>query len=521
LERDLSWIERRKESVEILDDTAVQRQISVDFSLREWVEPLLHEEQQGLGDLFAAPLFVLPKSPPSSLMNFDLSDGDGRSLWLISREDNARISAATLTEMARRLLKSDRLPAQLEDQLTKLCKADPATGMEIAARLLTPDGDDSAELVKLSENQRFCWWVRTFAHSSVIVVLFRSPVQRRMLIKLSYQERIKTKQRVLTRLGWAAYRVGIDSSLFEARSSHFEAEAPPGLRISEARLSDNHSLEPTTERGFLRRVHLYRPQAHAVNAATAVLWLVVSGGFLGGALLASTLGFGALVACAIASESIAKNPTSAPALLLVIPGLIASYVARPDQHALTARLLSFARRLLLISALCAYGAAAKVALSGGTPDGPAQLDTRTDQLRTWLIVLAAISLVPLLGLLIGFLRGHIHLPTFGGRRFTHSACLRGAHDRLLERLVQGDLRESLLSRYSLEARLPESVRFYSQRWHGTWFLHLAAEPLGSETLLRLTGDYVSRFPRLSFARIHRWSESRHIKAELNSLGDRI
>jgi hypothetical protein len=80
LERDLSWIERRKESVEILDDTAVQRQISVDFSLREWVEPLLHEEREGLGDLFSAPLFVLPKSPPSSLMNFDLSDGDGYSL---------------------------------------------------------------------------------------------------------------------------------------------------------------------------------------------------------------------------------------------------------------------------------------------------------------------------------------------------------------------------------------------------------------------------------------------------------
>lgn len=521
LEHDLSWIERRKESVEILDDTAVQRQISVDFSLREWVEPLLRKERGDLGDLFVAPLFVLPKSPPSSLMNFDLSDADGHSLWLISREDNARISAATLTAMARRLLKSDSLPAKLEDQLTKLCKADPATGEEIAARLLTPSGDDSTELAELRENKRFSWWVRTFAHSSIIVVLFRSPIQRRMLIKLRYQERIKAKQRVLTRLGWAAYRVGIDCSLFEARSSHFEAEAPPGLRILEARLSDNHSLEPTAERGFLRRVHLYRPQAHAVNAATAVLWLVVSGGFLGGALLAATLGFGALVSCAVAAEDIAKNPTSAPAILLVIPGLIASYIARPDQHALTARLLSFARRLLLVSALCAYGAAAKVALAGGAPDGKAQLDARTDQLRTWLIVLAAISLIPLLGLLIGFLRGRVRRPTFGGRRFTNSVCLRGTHDHLLERLAQGDLREPLLSRYSLDTRSPESVRFYSLRWHGTWFLRLNAEPLGSETLLRLTGDYVPRLPRLSLAWIHRWSESRHIKAELNSLDGRI
>ena len=87
--------------------------------------------------------------------------------------------------------------------------------------------------------------------------------------------------------------------------------------------------------------------------------------------------------------------------------------------------------------------------------------------------------------------------------------------------MQGDLREPLLSRYSLETRSPESVRFYSLRWHGTWFLRLNAEPLGSETLLRLTGDYVPRFSRPSFGWIHRWSESRRIKAELDSLGGRI
>lgn len=521
LERDLSWIERRKESVKILDDTAVQRQVSVDFSLRGKVEPLLREERVGLGDLFAAPLFVLPKSPPSSLMSFDLADGDGHSLWLISREDNARISASTLRAMARRLLAGKKLPARLEDQLTKLCEADPEVGKEIATRLLTPDVDDSRELSELRESERFCWWLSTFAHSSVIVVLFRAAVQRRMLIKLRYQERIKAEQRILTRLGWAAYRVGIDSSLFEARSSHFEAEAPPGLRILEARLSDNHSPEPATERGFLRRVHLYRRRAHDVNAATGVLWLVVSGGFLGGALLAAALGFGALVACAFAAESIAENPTSAPALLLVIPGLIASYVARPDQHALTARLLSFARRLLILSALCAYGAAAKVAFSGGAPNGSAQLDARADQLRSWLIVLAAIALVPLLGLLVGFLRGRIRLPGFGGRRFMDSTCLRSASDSMLERLVRGDLREPLLKRYSMESSSQEGARFYSQRWHGTWFLRLQVEPLGSEALLRLTGDYVPRFSFLSFAGIHRWAESRRVKAELDSLAERV
>jgi hypothetical protein len=49
--------------------------------------------------------------------------------------------------------------------------------------------------------------------------------------------------------------------------------------------------------------------------------------------------------------------STAPALLLVLPGFIATYVAQPGQHALTTRMLFRARRLLGYSALTAFAAA--------------------------------------------------------------------------------------------------------------------------------------------------------------------
>lgn len=115
IENDLSWIERRKESVQLLDDTALRRQISVDFSPRRTVEAFI-PGQDGAEDLFCAPVFVLPKSP-STLMSFDLCDEDEHSLALISREDNARISGEALVHLGKSLVGETNWPADLGEEL--------------------------------------------------------------------------------------------------------------------------------------------------------------------------------------------------------------------------------------------------------------------------------------------------------------------------------------------------------------------------------------------------------------------
>jgi hypothetical protein len=493
---DLSWIDRRKESVEILDDTALRRQISVDFSLRSSAKPLLdaREEDQD-EDLFCAPVFVLPKAP-ANLMAFDLEDERGHALSLIGREDNARISAAVLDRMASRILieEGHDLPESLSEELRRAAEADGGRGHQLALRLLAHT-DWPAELGLLRHKQRFCWWLTTLGHSSLVVALFRSAGPRRKLVKLRFEQPIATKQRRLTSLGWAPYQVGIDTSLVEARRYHFEAAAPPGLRITEASFSDDQSETVVSDSGFLRRVHLYRPRAEAARAGTAVLWLRISGhGFVGGAAPAALFTTVALLACFLSARNIAMNPTSAPALLLVLPGLIATYVGRPDQHALTTRLLSSARRLLLFSACLAYIAAARVALSGGAERIPEKIDHRTDSLQWWLGILLALSLIPLGMLSVTWVRGRLR-PKSAWRtaRFDEGIFVATPPGELFQAIRAQSNPFALPPEYELLDDDGHCELHYARScWHGTWVITVQVRECDGESIVRCAGEHVTR-----------------------------
>lgn len=518
---DLSWIDRRKESVQLLDDTALRRQISVDFSLRRYVEPLLNEGSSGAGNLFCAPVFVLPKSP-STFMSFDLCDEEGRSLTLISRADNARISGEALIHLARlRLGGAGAISPDLEAELRRVAVSDAARAEQIAARLTSGGLDPFRdELTELRKSDRFRWWLATLAHSSMVVVLFRSRGPRRKLVKLTFEEPIVTKQRALTKLGWASYRVAIDSPLIEARSSHFEAEAPPGLRVTKAQLTDSEHEQPVMERGFMKRVHLYRQKAEKAGAGAAVLWLDVSGpGFISGAILASLLTLGALVACMANSDEIAANPTSAPALLLVLPGLIASYVARPDQHALTSRLLSSARRLLLGIALWAYVAAARVALAGGTPSSESAIADKAQSLEDWLCWLAAATAILFGGLLVTWLRGKRRSYfRLSSDRFRCSQAVAIQPARLERSIVDPSSDCPIPQHYThADPVVDGTLKLARSAWHGEWLLSLKIEDVSEESLVSATLDYTSLLPASFALPLLRRREAANVMQSLDEL----
>ena len=134
--------------------------------------------------------------------------------------------------------------------------------------------------------------------------------------------------------------------------------------------------------------------------------------------------FGAVLGCLIGAKNIAENPTSAPALLLLLPGLIASYVARPDQHALTTRLLNFARRLLLFTGGIAYVCATVVALDGTAKTGAA-LAHRTHLLQLVFLVSTVLSGIATLGLGLAWLPGRLWF-----RRLISLTWLRNLRDEL-------------------------------------------------------------------------------------------
>jgi hypothetical protein len=515
-----SWIERRKESVQLLDDTALRRQISVDFSLRSSVAPLLDETQSGMDPLFCAPVFVLPKSP-ANFRSFDLCDEDNHSLFLIAREDNARISAEALIALVKensQLGSGEGLPPELERELRRVAEWEAGKAEHIAKRLIASNGPWSAELAGIRSDERLSGWLETFAHSSVVVVLYRSPGPRRKLVKLTFEEPITTKQRRLTRLGWASYQVIIDSPRIEARSFHFEAEAPSGLRISSAELTDSEKEEPIRETGFMKRIHLYHKAAQRAGAGTAVLALDVAGpGFVSGAMLASLLTISALVGCAIRAPEIASNSTSAPALLLVLPGLIASYVARPDLHALTTRLLSFARQLLLGIALCAYLAAARVALAGAKPQTDDEISSQAGSLGCWLWVLSVVAGVLFVGLLVTWLRGTgVRRPFGDGDRFSCDEAVT-LDSRALEDALDTE-GCPMPGGYTVAEPVHNGrTTLTRSAWHGEWTLELQIEEIAGGSLVSATLDYVNMLPTPFAIPYLRRVEARRLVRYLESL----
>jgi hypothetical protein len=340
------------------------------------------------------------------------------------------------------------------------------------------------------------------------------------LVKLRFEQPLATKQRRLTSLGWAPYKVAIDSPLIEARQYHFEAQSPPGLRITEAKLSDDEHESSVSDSGFLRRVHLYRPDAQNAGAGTAVLWLRVSGqGFSGGAPLAALLVTVALFACLLGAKQIAANPSSAPALLLVLPGLIASYIGRPDEHALTTRLLSAARRLLLFAAALAYTAALKVALGGGTERDSAVLQARTDSLRWWLGVLAFLSVFSVAGLLVTRYRARVQPRSlWGPRLFRQTRFVAATPGYVLAQLRTRPGPTELLPGYELVADDGTAeLIFVRSNWHGSWVLTVRVHEDEGDSIVDCTGEHITHVNGLPAAAWLVRRQAKEVAATLDSL----
>lgn len=416
------WIVRRKDRVTIVDDTMVRHQQTVDFEVREGIRTAAAPRSNtGKGAAHCcAPLFVLPKRP-SNYMAFDLVDETGKSLSLRPRADNAWLTALLLEAMATQELTrgGSEPPVPLDDEVTKdlyaIALGDPCDVLDLARRRASPlDGDaNTPAWVRLRSCPRFLWWLRTAADSSIVIVDFEAIPHRDKRIKLSHQSALIAENGITTRLGWRTAKFLLDNPWIEGRSYHIEADAPQGLAIRRAWLGDDfpEPREPTvwTAPPQLtaprRSVHLYRDRADRSGAGASTFELSASGdGFLLGALLASIAVVVAITVCLAYAAVIARNPTTAPSVFLILPGLLAAYTGRTDAHALTTRLLSGARIALACAAGAAYASGVRLALLGGPSDKPGVARARTESIELVLWPALGIAAIAATILAIGLLR---------------------------------------------------------------------------------------------------------------------
>jgi len=501
LAQDSHWIFRRKESVTVIDEATIRRQMSVDFSL-DTIRGL-SQYQNVCGRVFGkklcvAPLFILDKDPASAL-SFDLEDETGRTLSLMTTEENAEISAATLVVLAEDKLQRHlhrSLPPTLAAKLRQLSMANTTDGQEWLERLKTPlPGDGDLEEIEClldwqNDGGEMRWWLETLAVASIVMVTFELGASHRRIIKIAYEQPMVHKPKIWANLAIRSFKAWVISPLIRSGRYHFDVTAPPDFRLTQVKLFDSKANKPAESSGFRRRAQLYLDDVHDPRGAIAMFALRVSGrGVLGGALVAAMLALVAIVACMVLNEEIAEGAGSNAALLLVLPGIIATYVARSDQHGLTTRLLAIPRWVLLLgSGVAAYYAAGVLALVGPVREdlSPGAYETAVDHsgsLVFWLLLPAAIAaLASVLIIGIGWIctRELTHRVKhwfqrirrrYSKPRFRLERKLRVDPDKVWDHIqeeVEERLRQGLLESTRSRVTPPRKFTIYGELWRVSW-----------------------------------------------------
>jgi hypothetical protein len=382
------WLDRRKEAVELLDERTLHRAMSVDLALAE--------DLPNVRGHYMCPLFLLEKGRAQST-NFDFKDEAGKSLALPTRRDNELVSTAVLQAAAEKVLDRSAMSEELWTSLAAIAQLEPGDAEAELLRFgLSGDQvpDDPAARA-LRDNDDFQWLAETLAASSVLIVPLAGKVGDRKIIKLSFDQDVddltKGSRRGFLRAGWSGYSFAVDSPFVGARSFHFEVVVPAGVELTRARLTvaSRDRYGQATIYGPRQRMHLYVPEAEDQRTAVTALDLRLGrAGFATAAVVASGAVVAVLGLFVGLAGKIGEGASSAPSLLLALPGIIATLVLRVEEQTITSRLLAWSRGFLLVSALCAYGAALRLGVDPPTASSPVMA---CDLRKVW---------VPLLGLAV-------------------------------------------------------------------------------------------------------------------------
>lgn len=220
------------------------------------------------------------------------------------------------------------------------------------------------------------------------------------------------RERIARGLGWRPKRVVvITPAIGHGGSYHFEAEAPEGLFISRAALSEEVTARATTASPPApplaldknsERVHLAAPSVRQDYSGMVILklrprpWTIIRP-----AALSAIFTTAVLLTLARRWPAIGTNAGAVATLLLIVPGGLSAWAARSQENPVTTEVLFGLRLLSLAAGLWAFiGAAALVlnrrydAVRGDATLGPAW--TGTEPMLWTLFGLSALTALVLL-----------------------------------------------------------------------------------------------------------------------------
>lgn len=402
------WVKRRVESVTFPDVATVQRRISVDFeiphdlmtaaahvlaplpdvadpSVQEHADSREHPSANSSQTVVLVPLTVMKKQ---GLTRFSLRDESGHALPLLTRDQTVAVATATLVTYAQ-ALRDERapsltgdLPPELRKEFNQIATFPPEPAMTVYGGLTETQPDDSLacrdwrDLLRGSEE--FKAVARDLAVNFLLLTEIIAEPHRRRIIKFSYEhpllrsgskeartirERLRRFRRII---GWGAYPEKIDlPAVGQGRCFHLEVEAPEGIQVTRAEIKSKPETElerplipypnfPDVVRFGLQRVHLHVSAPPSSHGHAVVYMRPRPGTIVRAAAITAALTTALLCVVAARPASFQSNLGSAAALLLIVPGAMSAYVARPREPHVATQMLFGLRMLALSSGLWAF-----------------------------------------------------------------------------------------------------------------------------------------------------------------------
>jgi hypothetical protein len=402
--RGWQWVNRRVETIELLDVDTIRVRLSVDFRIPKAL-PASVEFTQGR-PTYCLPVTILQRK--TSLAYFDIRDEEGASLPLLTRHENALLTGSVLTAAARQALAEDRAAQGLElsDGLVAYLVSIPKRPLRRAElfvdSVLNPNDTTAYPDRRVADiilrNQEFRDLLGLAASCSFIHVPITAQPGERRILKVTFispwdspssggppvdgESRIKHRgHRMLTWLGWQAESrfLGLPH-VGNAETFHVQISAPERVEFTEAgmrnkppaeavevkskatpKLPEQPQDDPNDAIGYQQflggvrdRKHLYIERAHEHRAG--IVWVrfrVVRHGFLRAAASVGWLSTIVLTVFAARADHVVGEAQTAAALLLLLPALIAGFLIAPGEHAMTRHLLRGPRFLTAVIGLLA------------------------------------------------------------------------------------------------------------------------------------------------------------------------
>ena len=359
------WIHRRVETIDLLAQELVRRQVSVDFTLPQ---RLLDDLRIAAGGPWCVPLAILEKRP---LRNFDLrEDDEWRSI--LGASSGGPIATGVVTAAAR--LAS--LPGELEAEVAGLLELIARSDLEparAALRELRGRAAHSPQIATILADDTSGYFLATFAESYMLIGLLDKPGGRHIL-KYAYDDHLRLDRRaspprrLARRLGWSPFVVDVSvPTAAHAASYHAEVVIPEELRL-DAWIVDARTgelLSTDIERA-VDRASLHAPRV-ALDAQPLLVTAICPERADLPTLAFATSAVTALLLLIGAAVGDLGSPTAGSSVALLLAGsvLFATTVARSGEHRLVRGIFAGPRWLLSIVAVAALAAAASVAFGAG------------------------------------------------------------------------------------------------------------------------------------------------------------